>query len=105
MRFADICTPDMNRHIPFHCNFKALVPPDGIQGDNDSSSPKTGFVTKQIHVLLAWTDPFVRPKQWKRDIRFGTLNENSLYRCGSVTTVASELARYKLDLVGVREVS
>ena len=47
----------------------------------------------------------VRPKQWKRDIRFGTLNEKSLYRCGSVTTVASELARYKLDLVGVQKVS
>ena len=32
MRFDDICTPDMNRHIPFHCNFKALVSFDDIQG-------------------------------------------------------------------------
>ena len=101
--FDNICTPDMNRHIPLHCNFKALVSSGGIQGDNDSSSPKTGFVTKQIHVPRAWTDPSVRRKQWKRDIRFGTWNERSLYRCGSLTTVASELARYKLDLVGVQE--
>jgi len=31
-------------------------------------------------------------------------NVRSLYRAGSLTTVARELARYKLDLVGVREV-
>jgi len=46
----------------------------------------------------------VRPKQWKRDMRFGTWNVRSLYRAGSLRTVASELARCKLDLVGVQEV-
>jgi hypothetical protein len=50
------------------------------------------------------TDPLVRPKQWKRDIRFGTWNVRSLYRSGSLMTVVGELARYKLDLVGVQEV-
>jgi exonuclease III len=35
---------------------------------------------------------------------FGTWNVRSLYRSGSLTTVARELAKYKLDLVGVQEV-
>ena len=51
----------------------------------------------------AWIDPLVQPKQRKRDVRFGTWNVRSLYRTGSLTA-ARELARYKLDLVGVQEV-
>jgi exonuclease III len=38
------------------------------------------------------------------DIRFGTWNVRSLYRAGSLKTVARELVKYKLDLVGVQEV-
>jgi exonuclease III len=38
------------------------------------------------------------------DMRFGTWNIRSLYRIGSVKTVARELGKYKLDLVGVQEV-
>jgi len=37
-------------------------------------------------------------------MRFGTLNVRSLYRVGSFTAVARELAKYKLDLVCVQEV-
>jgi exonuclease III len=37
-------------------------------------------------------------------MRFGTWNVRSLYRSGSLMTVARELARYKFDLVGVQEV-
>ena len=38
-------------------------------------------------------------------MRFGTWNVSSLYRAGSLTAAgARELARYKLDLVGVQEV-
>ena len=37
-------------------------------------------------------------------MRFGTWNVRSLYRTGSLTTAASELAIYKLDIVGVQEV-
>ncbi len=37
-------------------------------------------------------------------MRFGTWNVRSLYRIGSLTAAARELARYKLDLVGVQEV-
>jgi hypothetical protein len=40
----------------------------------------------------------------KRDIVLGTWNVRSLYRGGSLTAVARELARYKLDLMGVQEV-
>jgi exonuclease III len=38
------------------------------------------------------------------DMRFGTWNVRSLYRAGSLMTVSRELARYKLDLVGVHGV-
>jgi hypothetical protein len=37
-------------------------------------------------------------------MRFGTWNMRSLYRSGSLMTVARELVRYKLDLVDVQEV-
>jgi len=37
-------------------------------------------------------------------MRFGTLNVRSLYRAGSLTAAVRELARYKLDLVGVQDV-
>jgi len=46
----------------------------------------------------------VQPKQRKGDMRFGTWNIRRLYRSGSLTTVARELARYKLDLFRVQDV-
>jgi len=39
----------------------------------------------------------------KRDMRLGTWNFRSLNRTGSLAAVVRELARYKLDLVGVLE--
>jgi len=38
-------------------------------------------------------------------MRFGTWKVRSLYRAGSFIAATRELARYKLDLVGVQEVS
>jgi exonuclease III len=38
------------------------------------------------------------------DMRFGTWNVRSLYRAGSLMTVAKEISKYKLDLMGVQEV-
>ena len=43
-----------------------------------------------------------RQRRW--DIFLGTWNVRSLYRAGSLKTAARELARYKLDIVGVQEV-
>jgi exonuclease III len=37
-------------------------------------------------------------------MKFGTWNVRSLYRSGSLKRVSRELAKYKLDLVGVQEV-
>jgi exonuclease III len=37
-------------------------------------------------------------------MRFGTWDVRSLYRIGSFKTVARELGKYRLDLVGVQEV-
>jgi exonuclease III len=38
------------------------------------------------------------------DMRFGTWNVRSLYRAGSLRTVAEEVSKYKLDLLGIQEV-
>jgi hypothetical protein len=38
------------------------------------------------------------------DMRFGTWKVRNLYGAGSLTAAARELARYKLDLVGVQDV-
>jgi exonuclease III len=43
--------------------------------------------------------------QWKKDMRFGTWNIRSLCRVGTIKSAAEELEKYKLDLVGVQEVS
>jgi hypothetical protein len=45
-----------------------------------------------------------RPMNRKMDMSFGTRNIRSLYRIGSLKTVARELGKYKVDLVGVKEV-
>jgi hypothetical protein len=37
-------------------------------------------------------------------MRFGLWNVRSLYRAGSLLAVSRELSKYKLDLVGVKEV-
>jgi exonuclease III len=37
-------------------------------------------------------------------MRFGTRNVRSLYKAGSLQTAASELSKYKVDLVEVQEV-
>jgi hypothetical protein len=37
-------------------------------------------------------------------VRFGTWNERSVYRTDSLVTVAKEILKYKLDLMGVQEV-
>jgi exonuclease III len=38
-------------------------------------------------------------------MRFGTWNVRSLCRVGAIKSVVGELEKYKLDLVGVQEVS
>ena len=50
-----------------------------------------------------WTDPLVCCKQWKRDMKFSTWNVRSLCRLGTLVTVARELARYRLNLVGAQK--
>jgi hypothetical protein len=38
------------------------------------------------------------------DMRFGTWNVRSMYRAGALRVVGKEISKYKLDLVGVREI-
>jgi hypothetical protein len=44
-----------------------------------------------------------RPKLKKTAVRFGTWKVRSLYRAGSLMTVAKDISKYKLDLTGVKE--
>ena len=46
----------------------------------------------------------LRSRKRNRDIVLGTWNVRSLYKAGALMAAARELARYKLDLVGVQEV-
>jgi hypothetical protein len=62
------------------------------------------IVTKCFKAPRTWIDSLARPKQWKKDMRFGIWNIRSLCRVGAIKSVVGELERYKLDLVGVQEV-
>ena len=64
---------------------------------------KKYHITNHSKTHWTWTDPLVQTKQWKKDIRFGTWNVRKMYRSGSLTTVARELVRYRLNLVGYRK--
>jgi hypothetical protein len=76
----------------------------GVGRGANNSSPYSYHVTKHIAKARTWTDPLVQRKQRASVIRVGTWNVRTLYRSGSLMRVAEELARYKLDLVGVEEV-
>ncbi|KAJ4426421.1 hypothetical protein ANN_27235 [Periplaneta americana] len=65
---------------------------------------KKQLVTKPNKKPRNGTDSPARPQQRNKVIRFGTWNVTSLYRTGGVTLVAKELARYRIDFVGVQEV-
>jgi hypothetical protein len=66
---------------------------------------KNKLDTKHHKKPQTWTDSFdKRPKSKKMDLRFGTWNVRSMYRAGSLRTLAEEVSKYKLDLVGVQEV-
>ena len=54
--------------------------------------------------LRTWIGSDGRREQWNRDMRFGTWNVKYQHKSESLSTVARELARYKLDLVDVQEV-
>jgi hypothetical protein len=58
-------------------------------------------VTKCYKGPRNWTGTLERPKARKMGMRFGTWNVRSLCRSGSLKTVSGEVAKYKLDLVGV----
>jgi hypothetical protein len=71
----------------------------GVERRANNSSPKD-HKKPQI-----WTDYFDKlPKRKKMDMRFGTWNVRSMYKAGSLRTVAEEVSKYKVDLVGVQEV-
>ena len=77
-------------------------------------SQRTLFlIAKQLKKLIKITPPLGSPggvflgetsRSIQRETKIGTWNVRSLYRAGSLKGAARELARYKLDVVGVQEV-
>jgi exonuclease III len=57
-----------------------------------------------IKAPWTWTDSLAQPKQWKKDMIFGTWNIRSICRVGAIKSVVGELQKCNLDLVGVQEV-
>ena len=55
--------------------------------------------------FYAMFDNWERPWQRKMDMRFGTWNVRNLYRAGALGLVTSEIEKYRMDLVGVQEVT
>jgi hypothetical protein len=52
-------------------------------------------ITKILKKPRTWTDSLDRrPKRKNMDMRFGTWNVRSLYRAGSLRTVAEEFSKY-----------
>jgi len=58
-------------------------------------------VTKCYTGSQNWMDSLEQSRQCKMDITFGIWNVRTLYRADSMKTVASELAKYNLDLGAV----
>jgi hypothetical protein len=71
------------------------------RGANNNSRLKCTLLCN-IHIDSIGPGLMVQTKQRRRDMRLGTWNVRSLYREGSFTATARELARYKLDLVEVQ---
>jgi len=59
---------------------------------------------KHVRLPRAWINSGYELSKRKREVRFGMWKVRSLYRAGSLKAAARDLARYKLDLVGVQEV-
>ncbi|KAJ4452045.1 hypothetical protein ANN_03560 [Periplaneta americana] len=66
---------------------------------------KKQLVTNSYNKRRNGTDSLALPQQRNKVMRFGTWNVTSLYRTGGVTLVAKELARYRIDFVGIQELT
>jgi hypothetical protein len=66
---------------------------------------KKNHVTNSLQEPRTWMDCLVkRQERQTMHMRFGTCNIRSFYTAGSLVTVSRDLLKYKLDLVGVKEV-
>jgi hypothetical protein len=66
---------------------------------------KNKLATKCHKGPRTWKDSLDKwPKLRKMVMRFGIWNVRCMYRAGSLMTVAKEISKYTLDLVGVQEV-
>jgi hypothetical protein len=92
--------------LMYGCRKKSVPPAWALNEVLTNPHCKNGRATVQIHFSRAWTDKLAKSKQWKRDVRFGYMEcKQPVQVSGSYVTVASKLGRYKLDLVGIHEVS
>ena len=76
-------------------------PPAWVLVERLTPHRKKEAVTNPLNKPRNWTDSLVRPQQMNKDMRIGIWNVTSLYRTGAVTLVPREIAKYRLNLVGV----
>jgi hypothetical protein len=68
------------------------------KGWSSSLGAGQGACYKMLHRTSDLDGFFEQPRQWKMDVRFGTLKVRSLYKAGSLKTAVSELAKCNLVL-------
>ena len=68
------------------------------------NNPEVNYSRTRISGGGVFLEEVSRSRKRNRDILLGTWNVRSLYRAWALMAAARELARYKLDLVGVQEV-
>ena len=69
----------------------------------EKKNPEAKYSPTQISRVVFLGEASCTRKR-KRGILLGTWNVRSLYKAGKIKAAAREIARYKLDLVGVQEV-
>jgi hypothetical protein len=74
----------------------------GVGRGINNSSPQKAACYKILHRASDLDKFFGTTQVTENGYKFGTWKVRSLYRTGSVSTVARELARYKSDLVAVK---
>jgi hypothetical protein len=72
------------------------LPAWGLGGALTTLPRTTQYLLRITTHSLRTRHYLAQPKHWKMDMRFGTWNIRSLYRSGSLKTVARELGMYKL---------
>ncbi len=83
---TETCKPDINLPLPTTAG-------ESVDSDNMTPEWETAFGPRRLRILST-----------KFTLKMGTWNVRTLYQAGKSINVANEMARYKLDILGLTEV-